>query len=270
MNRGHSRFEHDVFHTGRVIFADGAVAINLDFDVQVVVFQQYRGRIGSITQETHALRRIFQADFRAINGHHHRTVFNRVALRIHMRALRQREVRVQKFATVGNHFVTTNRVVTHARLCAIFGGNHVRAVQGIVQAAPARIGRVQRIARVPYRNHELRTGDGGDLCIDVFGGDLKIRAIRHDVANFDQKGFIGGEIRALVRFVPRINFRLQFIAFGQQSFVLRGQIEHHLLEIFPIGIAVQANARQSGFDEVKEDFVNGKTATVDAYGHDGS
>ena len=187
-----------------------------------------------------------------------------------MRALRQREVRVQKFATVGNHFVATNRVVTHAGFCAVFGGNHVRTVQCVVQAAPACIGRVQRIARIAHRHHELRAGDGGDFCINIFCGHLKIRAIRHDVANFDQKGFIGGEIRALVRFVPRINFRLQFIAFGQQSFVLRGQIEHHLLEIFPIGIAVQANARQSGFDEVKEDFVNGKTATVDAYGHDGS
>ena len=47
------------------------------------------------------------------------------------------------------------------------------AVQRVVQAAPARIRRIQRIACVGDRNHELRSGQDRDLVVDVRGIDAE-------------------------------------------------------------------------------------------------
>ena len=70
-------------------------------------------------------------------------------------------------------FAPRSRIVAAALLGAVRLGDGVGAVERVVERAPARIGGVQRIARIHHRHDQLRPGDHGDLGIDIGGGDLK-------------------------------------------------------------------------------------------------
>ena len=51
--------------------------------------------------------------------------------------------------------------------------DHVRSIQGVVEASPTGIGGVQGITRVGDRNHQLWTRDARDFRIHVGGADGK-------------------------------------------------------------------------------------------------
>ena len=42
LNRRHSRLKHDVFHARRIVLTDEVIVINLDFNMQIIVFQKHR------------------------------------------------------------------------------------------------------------------------------------------------------------------------------------------------------------------------------------
>ena len=121
-----------------------------------------------------------------------------------------------------------------ARRTAIFRDD-VGPVQRIVQAAPAGVRSIQRIARIGYRNDKLRAGNGGDLGIDIFGADREVRRLRLQIAYAAQEVRIVGEVdRPAAAFqVPRIDLALQLIAPLEQGLVARRQIADQSAESLP-------------------------------------
>ena len=160
------------------------------------------------TQEAHALARPRKAGFAAILQRDFQgAAFNAVARGIGVRALGERHGAIQHAARIGNHLGAAFRVIT---LAGSRAGNGIRAIQRIIQAAPTRIGSIQRIARIGNRHDKLRPGHGGDFRIHIRGGHRHLRGFRQQIADFLQEGGIGRLINRLrrVRLVPGINLRL--------------------------------------------------------------
>ena len=101
-------------------------------------------------------------------------------------ALRKRNDVVEKGADPVDDPGAAHFVVALAALGAIGLGNGIRAIERIIKAAPARIGRIEGVARIRRWNDELRSGDPCDL-EDIFRANGKIGRLRHDVADFAEK-----------------------------------------------------------------------------------
>jgi hypothetical protein len=103
------------------------------------------------------------------------------------------------------------------------GSRAVGAVEGVIEAAPAGVGGVQREAAVGHRHDELRPGHLGDLGVDVLGADLEGGRLGKQVADLAQEGGFLGHVQRLAAALapPGVDLRLQVVAAGQQ-FALRG------------------------------------------------
>ena len=97
----------------------------------------------------------------------------------------------------------------------------IRAIQSIVQAAPASIGRIQRKARIHHRNNQLWSSNLCDLFIHIAGFDRKVRRFWQKVTNLGQKPFVRLSINGLtfLRQMVFVDLRLQFFSFFQQRFI---------------------------------------------------
>src|SRR5690606_32406740 len=117
----------------------------------------------------------------------------------------------------GNDGASADRVISRAAFGTVRLGQCVRAVQGVIEAAPAGIGGVQRVALVGNGNHKLRAGLFGDFRIDVLGGDAYVLGLGQEIADALQEGAVAGLVAdgAGVGTVPGVDFRLQTVAFGQ-------------------------------------------------------
>ena len=95
-----------------------------------------------------------------------------------------------------------------------FMRDRVGAVKRVVQAAPARVRGVQRVARIGQRHHQLRPADLADLLVDIGGLDLLGRRLRQQIADLLEERRIGIDVErlALVGAMPVVDFRLQRVA----------------------------------------------------------
>src|SRR5690606_23061687 len=160
--------------------------------------------------------------------------------------------------------------VASAFFAAVGFGNGIGAVQGVVQGTPAGVGGVQGVTGVLDRYHQLRAGNVGDLVIDVFGGDLEVRAFRQQVADLGQEGFVFGHIDRLAGtgLVPRVDLGLNGIPLGQQRFVLRNQVSQDFFELGPEDIRLHTGARGNFIgNQVVKNSCDLKTAFFDALRH---
>ena len=177
-----------------------------------------------LAQIAHALARPRKAGFVAILQRHFQSAaFNPIPRGIGVRALGQRHGAIQHAARIGNDFRTPFRVIA---LAGSRAGDGIRAVKRIIQAAPTRIGSVQRVTRIGNRHDKLRPGHGGDFRIHIRGAHRHLRGFRQQIADFLQEGGIGRLINRLggIGAVPSINLFLQRVALGEQ----RGIGRHHL------------------------------------------
>src|SRR5262249_61523816 len=71
----------------------------------------------------------------------------------------------------------------------------IRAIECIVEAAPARVCGIQRISRVGERHDELGPGNYRDLVIDISGADSKIFAFWQNIADVTQKPLLAAQIK---------------------------------------------------------------------------
>ena len=158
----------------------------------------------------------------------------------------QRADLVEKPPRVVDHALAANWVVASTAPGAAIFGNHIAAVERVVQRTPAGVGGIGGEAGVLNRHHELRARDGGDFRINPDRGDLEIAGFRLKVAYFAQKGAIGRPvvIRARIAVVPAIDLLLQFIAPGQQFFVAGGESVDQAFKSRPERIPAQPNLRQ--------------------------
>jgi hypothetical protein len=148
--------------------------------------------------------------------------------------------------------------------------DRVGAVEGIVQRTPARIRRVQRIARVGEGNDELRPADLADLLIDIGGLNLVRGGLGEEIADLLQERGIAVEVElALVRAMPAVDLVLQGVAHLQQFAVLRPEVAEDAGKPRPecIGIDPGLGRRLVG-DEVVEDGGDLQSVGIDTL-HDG-
>src|SRR5512133_3835979 len=73
----------------------------------------------------------------------------------------------------------------------------IRAIECIVEAAPARVCGIQRISRVGERHDELGPGNYRDLVIDISGADSKIIAFWQNIADITQKPLVVAQVKRL-------------------------------------------------------------------------
>ncbi len=112
-----------------------------------------------------------------------------------MAAERQRQDAVKEAADKVDHTRRPRFVERLAARRAIRFRDDVGAVEGIVKAAPARVGRIQGIAGVRRRNDKLRPSDSGDLGIDIGRAHRDSGGFRHDIADRSQKAFVFSHIQ---------------------------------------------------------------------------
>src|SRR3569623_528542 len=135
-------------------------------------------------------------------------------------------------------------------------GNGGGSIQRVIQAAPARIGGVERIAGVAQRHHELRAVNVGDFVIDVCGLHRLRRLLGNEVADLFQQRGIGCEIERLaaMRAMPLVDLLLQFVALFQMGLIVRREFLHERGNAAPEFLGGNAGAGY-GFvlDELCED-----------------
>ena len=136
-------------------------AVDLDLDVQSVVAEQDGtglGRIAAIADElrrigkSHRRRRGGEADQPrgavepgvgdAVKADHQPAVLHRIASHGCMRAFRERRDLVKEALGPGEHLGAAHRIVAAAAGRSVVLGDHVSAIQCVVEASPARVGGV--------------------------------------------------------------------------------------------------------------------------------
>ena len=277
LDGGDRGFQQHVGDARRIVAADRAAAVDLDLDVQSVVPQQHRGQAGAVAAVADERRRIAQAGLAAIaeGDGKRRAIPGRaiqdIARRIGMAAGSQRRDLVQHCPGACDHPVAAHRIVAAAARRAAVFRNRVGAIQRVVQAAPARVGGIQRIARVGHRHYELRPGDAGDLGIDAAGVDRDLARLRLQIADLVQEREIGrlvdrqgAGLAARMGTMPTIDLLLQGVAAVQQRMVARRQLAHQHAEALPEGTWLDARAGDRlGVDEVVQRARDAEAAGFD-------
>ena len=257
---GDRRFEDDVGDAGGIVAADRMRAIDDELDVQFVVDEKNGGRCVRAAAKAGKLLGVFQADSLAVSKRRaERAVLDRVAARIGMRTGCERHGLIEKTPRPGNDELAARRIVALRGRCMRVARNSVGAVERIVERAPARVGGIERIARIAHRHHELRPGDGGDLVVDRGGLDLEVRTFRHEVADLGEERFLRGDVGRLPAppAIPSVDLRLQFVAPLEQGAVARREVMNDAIKPSPECRGVDPGARNDLVrDEIVQDFGN--------------
>src|SRR6056297_1499410 len=146
--------------------------------------------------------------------------------------------------------------------------DRVSAVKRIIQRPPPRICSIERKARIHHRHHKLRSGDAGDLGIDILGRHRERARLGFQIPDLGQKGAIRLAVERLApaRDVPVVDPALQIRALGQQRGVLRGQVAQQRRIAGPEPI--RRNVRQNVIlDKVCKRFGHRQPVAVYVFGH---
>ena len=183
-----------------------------------------------------------------------------------MAALGQRGHFVQEALGPGDDLIAASRVVAAALGLAADG---VGAVQGVIQAAPAGVGGVERVAGVHDGHDQLRAGHLGDGVIDVGGVDGEVGAFGHQIADLGQEGLVGGHVLdgTGVGAVPVVELLLDVVTLGQQGAVLGAQVVDEAGQALPEGVGADAGAGQSLLDQVMKGGGHLQAESFDTMGH---
>ena len=268
------RLQHHVADPGQVVGADGRVAVEADVDVQAVVPKQHRRRRGGVPLEAHQCPGHGQHCGRARALQHRQLAsVDAVAGRPGVAgAIGQRQRLVEKAACVGDHTGAADRVVGTGTLPAVGLRHGIGAIQGVIERSPARIGRVQRVARVQERHHQLGPGHQGQFGVDLSGRDRHMLRGRQQVANaLEQRSVCHCHCRvrhrARMRPVPVVDLALQPVALGQQAGVAGSHVGHDGVEARPEARRVDARTRQDFvLDEALQRGGNVQSMVLRAHG----
>ena len=182
-----SGFENDIRHAGFAFRPDQAILIDLELDVQAMVAKQHDKRVERLLFGSGEPARMPQSRVQAVFKRRNELAASDLVSGDRLVAApREGNHVVEKCADPVDDLGATHLVVALAARRAIGLGNSVRAIERIVKTAPARVCRVERVARVRRRNNELRSGDPRDLQ-DIFGANGKIGRLRDKVADVAEK-----------------------------------------------------------------------------------
>ena len=247
LDRGDRGLEQHILDARRMGRAHFVRPVDLDLDMQSVVAQQHGGGLaGSFTDKADELPGIRQTHGAILSGgakHEGPAVgFHLVARDIRVGCSAEGNDGVQFPRGLFDDQFAARRVVARPLLPSRGLGNDVGAVEGIVEAAPARVRGIQRESSVHHRYDKLRPRRSGDFGINVRGCDLEVAALRHQIADLCEERLVGFRVVALAApfEMPGIDLRLEFVALGEQRAVLGGQVPDDGAEPGPERLAVDA------------------------------
>ena len=221
--------------------------------MQPVVAQQELPRCARVAEVAHERSWLVEAGAACVERHDERAILDREAAGVGPACARQRHRGVEEGADPGDRRGAAGRVVAVAARPALGFGNRVGAVEGVVERAPAGFGGVGGVARVGYRNDQLRPGYPGDLRIDVRGLDGEVRAFVHQIADLPEVAVgadVGGQAFGAV---PVVDAFLQPVTRGEQRAVARGEVAQDVREGLPEIRRLDPVARERlDFDELRQ------------------
>jgi len=94
---------------------------------------------------------------------------------------------IQEIAAEGDDLGAACRVIRTVAAGAVLLRDGIGAVQRVVEASPAGICRIQGVARIVDRNHELRSRYAGNLAVDAFGLYRERLLFAHQIADVGQE-----------------------------------------------------------------------------------
>ena len=253
---GDGGFQHDVADPRRIGLADGAGAVEAQLRMQAMVDEEHQcGRV-YIAIIARKARGILQAGGRAtLEGDDKRAVDDGVAGGVRMAAGRERSDGVEHLPRLGDDLGAAGRVVALATRRIALVGDRVGAIERVIEAAPAGVGGVQRIAGVGHGHDQLRPGDAGDGVVHILGADGGGGGLGQEIADLAQEGLVSDRVMglALVGHMPGVDLALQIIAHRQQRRRTRGKISENGGEAAPEDVGREARAGQRfGIHEVIE------------------
>ncbi len=154
---------------------------------------------------------------------------------IGMAAAFERHGAIEELGGALHHRGGAGRVQALARREVAIARDHVGAVEGVVEAAPAGVGGVEGVASVRDRHDELRAADRRNLGVESISLDGEVRRLGHEIADLAQEGFVAAGIGAdrAVGFVPLVDLVLHLVAEREELAVLRGEVAHQPRETVP-------------------------------------
>ncbi len=237
--------------------------------MNAVVAEEDRRRFGRGAAVAGKLRRIGKARPPPPRQRdNQRARLDRVPGGVHVGRARERRRFVQERPPEGDDRGAPRRIVASVPFGAGRFGYRIGAVEGVVEAPPARVGGVEGIARIGQRHDELRAREGRDLRVHALGRDRERVALRDEVADLREESPIGGGIRPAPGRapVPGVDLLLQPVALGQEGAVLRPQAVADIAERLPEARGRHAGARQRlALDEVVQRAGDLEAAGLDRF-----
>ncbi len=230
-------------------------AVELDFEVQAVVHEQDGFRCSRLTGVARELRGVSERGggaVRELDGELARV--HHIPRGVLVATGGERRGLIQKLPGKRDDLGAALGIVAAGLAAAIRFRNHVRAIKRVVEAAPAGIGGVERVAGVGDRHYELRPGNQRDLGVHIGGGGGEIRAFRQEIADLAEEFLVGRRVvgRAGVAVVPAVDLRLQGVALGEQRADARGEVGDDFFQRGPDGFRGETRA---GADALAEKIV---------------
>ncbi len=237
------RLDQHVCDARRIVLTDAMRAVDDDLQMQAVVAQQNArrriSRSGMAREHIGARRPRLQP---AVQRHDQPAMLDPIGRGLSVRSGRQRRRLIQKRAGAGDDLGAAFDVIA-ARLRRL--AQRIRAVEGVIQAAPARIGGVQQVAGVGQGHDQLRPSQGRNLGVDVRRLGPHAVAFRLDVADLAQINLISVLIRlARIGAVPIVQLALQLIAAFQQIAVAAAEAGQQTLDAGPEACGAHARIRR--------------------------
>ncbi len=237
---GDGALKQEIGHAGFVGSADRMAGVYDDLDMEVVMAKQQRRAPPPGEQ-----KRVAQGAEVGDEA----PVLDPVRRDVGVAAAGQRRDLVEEGAAPGDHPSAPFFIVAAAPRPV---AEHVGAVEGVVEAAPAGVGGVERVTGVADRDHKLRPGDPGDLGIDILRADREGRGRIDEIADVAKELlFLGPVARpAAERRIALVDPRLQILASAKEAFVLGRELAQQCGEAEPEGGGLDAGAgKRFLFDE---------------------
>ena len=204
LDGGDRALHHHVVDARGMLLADGVIAIDPDGDVEAMVAEEHAAHPPILELEAGEMRRIGRRRPPVIGEHTHEAagtvvIFDNEVGDFRVEAFPQGDDVVEKAFGPFNDPGSPHRIVGGSSFRPVLLADDIGAVKGIVEATPARIGRVQGVPGVVQRHHELRPRDRRDLRVHIFGGDRERALFLEQIPRIGEKLPVCDQVECLVR-----------------------------------------------------------------------
>ena len=166
--------EHHVADPGGIAAADEVLPVDVQFDMQAMMLEQDHGgcgRIALVADERGSVRE--NRGTAGCEEYLEAAGADAVTRRVAMAGGCERKALIEEASRELDHFRAALGVIPAAARRTAILRDGIRAIQGVIEAAPARIRGVQGIARIIHGDYQLGTGHGRDLGVDIGRGDFE-------------------------------------------------------------------------------------------------